>query len=120
MVTFSQVQRGLTMFVDRHIANAYNGIEKAIVLGGATLLAASIPNLAASYLSNPMLSAMRVLDIENCTVDIDAVYNAFVPHMGAEKLPVTLPKIGRIDLGTIKLGREDIDILVRYIREATP
>lgn len=51
-------------------------------------------------------------------IDIDALYNAFVPHMGAEKIPITLPKIGSINLGTIKLGKEEIDALVRYIKEA--
>ena len=119
MATFSQVQRGFTMFVNHHIANAYTGIERVIVLGGATLIAAGIPNLAEKYLSDPLWSAMRVIDTTEGTVDIDAVYNAFVPHMGAEKIPITLPKIGSIDLGTIKLSREDIDVLVKYIREAS-
>lgn len=120
MVTFEQVQHGFTMFVDHHIANAYNGIERTIILGGATLIAAGLPNLAETYFSSPVFSAMRIIDTEERTIDIDAVYNAFIPHMGSEKLPITLPKMGKIDLGTIKLSREDIDILVRYIREAKP
>lgn len=47
------------------------------------------------------------------TVDIDNLYKAFVPNMGGDKIPVSIPKIG-----TIKIGKEEIDILIRYIKEA--
>ena len=46
-------------------------------------------------------------------VNIDALYNAVVPKHGAEKIPLTIPKIG-----TIKMGQAEIDSLMRYIKEA--
>jgi len=58
------------------------------------------------------VAALGVYNPEAGTIDIDALYNAFVPHMGADKFPVTIPKIG-----TIKLGKQEIDILCRYIKE---
>lgn len=118
MATIQQVQKGFARFVDNHVAGAYSGVEKTVVLGGATLISAGLPNLMKQYCQSGFIGALGVVDTESGFIDIDSLYNAFVPHLGAEKIPVKLPKLGSIDLGTIKLGREEIDILVRYIREA--
>ena len=113
MATIQQVQTGFTRFIDSHISGAFQGWEKAIVVGGAGLLAANMPNLVKAYGSLPIVAALGVYNPEAGTIDIDALYNAFVPPMGADKFPVTIPKIG-----TIKLGKQEIDILCRYIKEA--
>ena len=113
MATIHQVQAGFAKFVDNHLAGAFSGWQKAVVVGGATLFTAGIPNLIKVYGSNPVVAAMGVYNPDAGTIDIDAIYNAFIHNLGADKIPVTIPKIG-----TIKLGREDIDILVRYIKEA--
>ena len=119
MATIKQVQTGMARFIDNHIATAYTGIDRIVLLGGATLIMAGLPNVLKQYVaSNPLLAAVGVYDPDSGFVDVDALYNAFVPHMGAEKLPLELPRMGKINLGTIKLGKEDIDTLVRYIREA--
>lgn len=118
MVTIQQVQRGVARFVDNHVAGAYTGFEKVLILGGTTLLVAGLPNILKNYGGGSMIGSLGIFDAENGMVDIDALYNAFIPHMGAEKLPIKLPKVGSMDLGTIKLGRDQIDILVQYIKEA--
>ena len=113
MATIKQVQTGFARFIDSHISGAFEGWQKAVVVGGATLLTANLPNLINVYGANPVVAAMGVYNPEAGTVDIDAIYNAFVPGLGADKIPVTIPKIG-----TIKLGREDLDVLCRCIKEA--
>lgn len=113
MATIQQVQTGFAKFVDNHLAGAFSGWQKAVVVGGATLFAAGIPNLIKVYGSNPVVAAMGVYNPDAGTVNIDALYNAFVPNLGNDKIPIIIPKIG-----TIKLGREDIDVLVHYIKEA--
>jgi hypothetical protein len=113
MATIKQVQTGFVTFIDRDVAAAFEGWQKALVVGGATLLAANFPKLAQTYGRHPMVSALGVYNEVTGTIDIDAVYNAFVPHLGAEKIPVTIPKVG-----TIKLGKDEIDTIVRYIKEA--
>lgn len=113
MASIKQVQDGFVKFVDRHLSGAFEGWQKAVVIGGATLFAASIPNLVKVYGNNPIVAAMGVYNPEAGTVDIDKLYNAFIPHLGGDKIPISIPKIG-----TIKLGKEDIDALVRYIKEA--
>lgn len=113
MVTIEQIQRGFTRFVDGHVSNAFSGWQKAVVAGSAALIATSLPNIVKIYSSTPFIAALGVYDHSNGCVDIDALYNAFVPNLGGEKIPISLPKIG-----TIKMGKEEIDILIRYIKEA--
>lgn len=112
MVNVSQVQRGFVKFVDNEIAVAFEGWQKAVVAGAAGLLAANMPNLVKAYGNHPVVAAMGVYDANANAVNIDAIYNAFVPKLGADKFPITIPKIG-----TIKMGREEIDALMRYIKE---
>lgn len=113
MVTINQVQKGFARFVDEHIAGAFSGWQKAVVVGGATLLAANLPNLVKVYGAHPVVAALGVYNAESGMLDIDSLYNAFVPHMGADKIPIPIPKVG-----AIKLGKEEIDIICRYIKEA--
>ena len=112
MATIKQIQDGFIRFVDNHIAGAFTGWQKAIVVGGATLLTANLQNLVSVYGNMPIVAALGVYNTEAGTVDIDKLYNAFVPHLGTDKIPVTIPKIG-----TIKFGKDEIDILRRYIKE---
>lgn len=112
MVSVSQIQKGFVFFVDNEVAVAFEGWQKAVVAGAAGLLALNIPNIIKEYSSHPFVTILGVIDSNN-TVDVDAIYNAFVPKLGAEKIPLTIPKIG-----TIKFGREEIDSLMRYIKEA--
>lgn len=113
MATIQQVQKGFTAFVDREVAGAFEGWQRIVVAGCAGLIAGNIPKLIEEYGNHPFVAALGVYKPENKTVDIDALYNAFVPKMNGEKIPITIPKIG-----TVKMGREEIDALMRYIREA--
>ena len=113
MATLLQVQRGFVNFVDNEVATAFEGWQKAVVAGAAALMAANLPNLVKTYGSQPLVAALGVYDANSGNINIDALYNAFVPKLGAEKFPIAIPKIG-----TIKMGREEIDTLMRYIKEA--
>lgn len=113
MATIKQVQTGFTNFIDNYIAGAFTGWQRALVVGGATLLTANLPNTIKVYGTSPVVAALGVYNSEAGTIDVDKLYQAFVPNLGADKIPVTIPTIG-----TIKLGKEEIDALVRYIKEA--
>jgi len=113
MVTITQIQRGFALFVDNEIAAAFTGWQKAVVAGAAGLLAANLPNLVKVYGAHPLVAALGVYDANSGMVNVDALYNAFVPKLGADKIPLTIPKIG-----TIRMGQPEIDTLMRYIKEA--
>jgi hypothetical protein len=112
MATISQVQRGLVLFIDNDVACAFTGWQKAIVGGFGGLIASNIPKVIEKYRTHPLVDVCGIFDETNNTVNIDALYNAIVPKLGAEKIPIEIPKIG-----VIKLGREEFDTLMRYIRE---
>ena len=113
MATIPQIQKGFTRFVDLHLAGAFDGWQKAMVVGGATLVSINMPNLVRTYAAHPLVSALGIYSPVSESVDIDALYNAFVPHMGGDKLPISIPKVG-----IIKLGKEEIELLMKYIKEA--
>ena len=113
MATIPQIQRGFALFVDNEIAAAFTGWQKAVVAGAAGLLAANLPNLVKVYGAHPLVAALGVYDANSGMVNVDALYNAFVPKLGTDKIPLTIPKIG-----TIKMGQPEIDTLMRYIKEA--
>ena len=113
MATVTQIQRGFVKFVDNHLSGAFEGWQKAVVIGGSTLLAANMPQIISAYGSHPLVSALGIYNPDAGTVDIDALYRAFIPNMGSDKIPISIPRIG-----TIRLGKEDIDILIKYIKEA--
>ena len=113
MATIAQVQRGIVRFVDNQVITAFDGWQKVVVSGFAGLMAANLPKIMAMYADNLFLVATGLYDPTTGHVDKDAAYNAFVPNMGDEKIPISIPK-----LGTIKLGRAEFDCLRRYIMEA--
>ena len=113
MANIAQIQRGFVQFVDREVAAAFDGWQRAIVGGTAGLLASNFPSLVKVYGAHPFVSALGVYDATSGNVDVDKLYDAFVPKMGTDKIPLNIPK-----LGTIRLGQEELALLVRYIKEA--
>ena len=113
MATIQQVQKGFTRFADNHLAGAFTGWQKIVVLGGAALIAANLPKIIEFYADKSLISAVGIIDKNSGTIDVDALYNAFVLNLGSEKIPITIPKIG-----VIKLGKEEFDNMLRYIKEA--
>lgn len=110
-MTMDKVQRGLTAFIDRELLPSLSGWDKVLVGGGASLAVAKLPGIAAQYL---ILGTLGIYDKTSNQVDIDALYQAVIPHIGAEALPLTIPVLGI----TMRVGRQEIDALYRYIKEA--
>ena len=111
MVSMDKVQRGLAAFLDRELIPSLSGWDKVLVGGGAGILTAKLPQVIAQY---PVVAALGLYDAANNQVDIDALYNSITPYIGAEALPVKIPMVGI----TIKVGKQEIDALYRYIKEA--
>lgn len=113
MATMQQVQSGVAKFVDRDIVPSLTGWDRVIIAGGAALLASRLPDILAQYAEKPVVAALGVFEAESGTVDIDALYAAAKPYMGAEPLPVKIPLLNI----TIKMGKREIDNLYSYIKE---
>lgn len=113
MATIQQIQTGAARFIDTHLAQSFQGWQKALVVGGSTLIVANLPNLIGAFANHPVVAALGVYNPQAGTIDLDALYQAFMPHLGADKIPLPMPGVG-----TVKMGREEIDALMRYIKEA--
>lgn len=113
MTTIAQIQQGAARFLDAELVPMFTGWQKVLVGGGAGLLLKNLPQVIANLAQNPMVAALGVYDAANGTVDIDALANAFLPQMGVEALPITIP--GGV---VVRLKRDDFEKLIRYIKEA--
>ena len=111
MVRMDQVQRGLAAFLDRELIPSLSGWDKVLVGGGAGILTARLPQMISQY---PVAATLGLYDAANNQVDIDSLYQAVTPYIGAEALPLKIPMLGI----TVKIGKQEIDALYRYIKEA--
>lgn len=112
MIPVSQIQKGLVIFIDNEITPAFSGWQKVVIGGAAGLVASKLPQIINQYANHPFVSALGLYDASSNSVDIESLYNAFVPKLDCEKIPISLPVIG-----TIKMGRNEFDALMAYIQE---
>lgn len=114
MVTITQVQQGVAKFVDAEIIPRLSVMEKLVVGGGAGLVTAKLPEVLNRYADHKLVSALGLYDRENGEIDLDAVYNAAKPYIGADPVPVKIPFVGI----TLKFTEREFDTLYKYIKEA--
>jgi hypothetical protein len=111
MASIQQLQRGATRFVDNELVPAFAGPEKIAVGGAAALLIANAENIVKQYSTHPMVALFGVY--KDGDINVDALYQAFAPRFGVEKIPIKIPIIGNI-----KIGKPEVDKLYQYIKEA--
>lgn len=78
------------------------------------LVAAKLPVLLKQYANHQLVSTLGLYDPEHEEVDIDALYNAVKPYIGADPIPVAVPFVGL----KLKFTQREIDTLYKYIKEA--
>ena len=113
MATIAQIQAGAARFLDAELVPSFTGWQRVLVGGGAGLLLKNLPNTLAALAVNPVVAALGVYNPQNGTVDVDALAGAFLPQMGTDALPISIP--GGV---TVRLTRADFEKLIRYIKEA--
>ena len=117
MANIAQVQKAAARFLDEQIAGAFSGWNKTFVCGTGALFAANLPKILAAYEKHPivlMAVSIGAYDPVNKIVDVDMLYSAYSPYFSDDKIPLRIPLINQI----IKIGRSEIDTLIRYIKEA--
>ena len=110
MASIQQIQQGATRFVDNELVPAFAGAEKIVVGGAAALLIANIENIVKQSSAHPVVAMLGVY--KDGDINVDALYQAFAPRFGSEKIPVKIPMIG-----SVKIGKPEIDKLYQYIKE---
>ena len=111
MVPMNKVQAGLAAFLDKELIPSLTGWDKVFVGGTATLAVMRLPAILDYY---PMIAALGAYDKKNNQVDVAALYQAFSPYMDAEPIPAKIPILNI----TMRIGKQELDTLYRYIKEA--
>ncbi|MBP3699311.1 MAG: hypothetical protein J6J01_07545 [Oscillospiraceae bacterium] len=114
MVTIAQAQQGIAAFIEKEIVPQLTGFEKIVVGAGGGLLTAKLPELMDKIADHPMLSVLDIYNKKTGEMDIDAIYNAVEPYIGAEPFSLKVPVVGI----TMKMGRQEIRELYDYIKRA--
>lgn len=114
MVTVSQVQHGVTTFVDRDVIPSLSGVERVVVGAGAALVASKMHAILANYADHPFFAALGVYDKERGEVDLETLYAAVKPYISNEVIPVKIPLAGV----TLRISGQEVTSLYNYIREA--
>ena len=111
MVSMEKVQKGIAVFIDQELIPSLTGWDKILVGGSAGVAVAKLPKIIEQY---PIVSALDIYDKNNNQLDIDTLYQSVVLYLGNELLPLRIPVLGI----TMKVGKQQIDALYRYIKEA--
>ena len=117
MATITQVQNALGRFLDEQLACSFSGWDKTFVCGTGVLLTAGLPKIIAAFESHPLFcvaTAIGAYDPANKMIDVDLLYNTYSPYFCSDKIPMRIPLINK----TVKIGKNEIDTLVKYIKEA--
>lgn len=117
MATLNQIQKAAARFLDEQVSGSFSGWDKTFVCGTGVLLTAGLPKIIAAYEGHPLFCvavAIGAFDPVNKTVDIDMLYDTYEPYFSNDKIPVRIPLINKV----IKIGKNEIDTLIKYIKEA--
>ena len=105
-----QIKTGVARYIDNEIISQMTDTKSRWITGGLAALA--INNLGETvkrYERDPFVAMLGVM--KDGDVDIDAVYQAFAPRM-VDKVSFVLPIMGKLTF-----DRQDLDKLMRYIKE---
>lgn len=111
MIPIAQAQAGIVKFIDTEIVPKLSLTEKIIIGAGGGIVAAKLPDVLSAY---PITATLGIYDAEHQEIDIDALYNAVKPYIGADPVPITIPIAGV----TLKLGQREFEKLYRCMKEA--
>lgn len=111
-VTISQVQTGLTKYLDSEFVQKLGGVQKWIFGAAAAMLLANFGAVFAKLKANPLVSMLGVID-EQDHIDIDTLYAYFKAE--AQKSPASFELPG---IGMVTMTSADIDRLYGFIVNA--
>lgn len=111
MVTYSQLIRGLTDFIDNEIVNKITGYQKWI-FGTMTGVALSkSTNLFNKFKDNDLIKTLEIIDKDN-NIDIDVLYTELKKQASRGAITFEVPL-----LGNLTLTESDVDKAYNYIKK---
>lgn len=114
MITISQAQNGIMEFIQREVIPNLSIAERFFVGSGANLFAVKLPEIVEKYARHPAVELLGIYNPERKEIDIDALYEAIKPNIGADPIPIEIPVIGL----TLKITQAEIESLYKFIKGA--
>ena len=106
----NQIKTGVSRYIDNEIISQMTDSKSRWITGGLAALAVNnLGETVKHYEQDPFVAMLGVM--KDGDVDIDAVYQAFAPRM-VDKVSFALPVLGKLTF-----DRQDLDKLMRYIKE---
>lgn len=114
MVSTDKAVRGLVNYLNNEFLTnlSANGWQRPLAATVIGLSQKNVENLINTYKTKPMLVAIGVFD-EYGNIDIDAVKNEFLNHIGSEGMRIDIALIGGVTF-----HKNDIEKLYAYIMNA--
>lgn len=107
-----KVQNGLAKYIDSEMINHLDGWQKIGFGAAAALIIKNLPNTIKAYMQHPLVVALGVVDADE-NIDIDALHDAVMDYFSTEGEYINVPMLGRI-----KIIKQDVELLYKYIKEA--
>lgn len=113
MVTFQQVQAGITKYLDNEIVDQISGWQKWVVGAVSSIALTNSESIFDNLKSNKLIVMLGIIDVEDM-VDIDVLHTEF-KRQAKESGAITfnIPMIG-----TLTLNEGDVDKIYQYIKES--
>ena len=107
-VNVSQLQAGLTKYLDAEFMQKLTGVQKWVFGAAAAMMLGNFGGVYEKVMTNPVVAMMGVID-ENEHIDIDKLYRYFKAE--AQKSPASIQLPG---IGMVTLTEQDVDRLYSY------
>lgn len=111
MVTYNQVTKGISRFVDEEILSKLQGKEKIALGVGTGIMLRRGENLFNAIKEQPLIKMLEIVD-ENDNIDIEIIYEELKKQMGDSSESFDIPMVGRLTL-----TKDDVDKLYSLIVE---
>lgn len=114
MVNITQVQRGLTAYIDNEISPKLSGIQRIIVSGGGGVLATRLPALLQTPKAKSIFEMISLTD-ESGNIDINVLYSEFkraLQQAGTITVDIPIPFQSPLSM---KINDADLEDLYQYI-----
>lgn len=111
MVTIDKVKSGAAQWIDRELLPKMSGLSRWVFGALSTGVVLKLDKLAENVRSNPVVSAMGIID-DNNMVDVEMLYQLIMPQ--AEKCPAEISLPG---VGTVRITADDVRNLYTYITQ---
>lgn len=111
MVTLTQVQQGLTRYVDTELMPKISGWQKWVFGATVSVSLSKISNIFNALKNNSFVKMLEVID-ENGNVDIDTIYREFHKQAQSGAITFDIPVINM----PLTLNSGDVDKIYHFVK----